>query len=77
MPKPVEAAKTPSAAVETWRRKQIKSKKKIDVFFWQLMPNSKFQEDFTKKLAGSEQFAKKFIVTKPYCAVKASVLLKN
>ena len=51
--------------------------KKIDVFFWTVRPNSKLQENFNNKTAGAERMSKKFIITKPYCAVKSAVLLKK
>ena len=51
--------------------------KKIDVFFWTVRPNSKLQENFSKKMPDSRQFSKKVIITKPYCAIKSAVLLKK
>ena len=64
-------------SVDSQARLTALQSKKIDVFFWTVRPNSKLQENFNKKMAGAGQVTQKYIITKPYCVVKAAVLLKK
>ena len=50
--------------------------KKIDVFFWQRVPD-KAEKDKLKNDAGVQAFYKKIAVTEPYCVVKTVFLLKK
>ncbi|MEI7481331.1 MAG: transporter substrate-binding domain-containing protein [Elusimicrobiota bacterium] len=49
---------------------------KIDVFFWQRVPDKAETEKF-KNDAGVQAFSKKIAVTEPYCVVKTVFLLKK
>ena len=50
--------------------------KKIDVFFWQRVPD-KAETEKLKNDAGVQAFSKKIAVTEPYCVVKTVFLLKK
>lgn len=50
--------------------------KKIDVFFWQRLPNKKDRKTVEND-ADRQAFHKKFIFTEPYCVVKTVLLLKK
>lgn len=51
--------------------------KKIDVFFWQVIPAEKEMLENMKPIEDRSVFNKKFAVTKPYCTVKTAFLLKK
>ncbi len=51
--------------------------KKIDVFFWMILPYAPKILENIKADAEEEAFRKKFIVTEPYCMGKYSFLLKK
>ncbi len=50
--------------------------KKIDVFFWQRLPDKREQEK-TKNKPAVQAFHKNFITTAPYCVLKTVFLLKK
>lgn len=51
--------------------------KKIDVFFWIVMPTDKFTQEKMKENVDEQAFNKKFIVTDPHCLVKTGFVLKK
>jgi len=51
--------------------------KKIDVFFWQVMPAEKEIQANLKQTEDEQTFYKKFAASEPYCTVKTSFLLKK
>ncbi len=51
--------------------------KKIDVFFWQVMPDEKAIQDNLNANEEQQNFNKKFIATKPYCIVKTAFMIEK
>ena len=51
--------------------------KKIDVFFWIVMPTDKFTQEKMKENVDEQAFNKKFIVTDPHCLIKTGFVLKK
>ncbi len=49
--------------------------KKIDVFFWEVMPNEKTMQDNLNATEDEQNFYKKFVVTNPYCIVKTAFII--
>lgn len=53
--------------------------KKIDVFFWQRMPNDHAKKKETNEVGMKDMkiFSGKFIITDPYCPIKTVLLMKK
>ena len=51
--------------------------KKIDVFFWIIMPTHEFVREKLKENADEQAFYKKFTFTEPHCLVKTGLLMKK
>ncbi len=51
--------------------------KKIDVFFWIVIPNDKFVQNQLKENPDEKKFNEKFTITEPHCVVKTAFIMKK